>query len=478
MKKSLKVNYIYNLMYQLLIMFLPLIVTPYISRVLGAENIGIYSFTFSILSYFVLFGCLGVNLYGQREIAAVQDNEKKRSKIFIELVLLKFIALLISFILFAIINFGNDVYGIYYKILTIELFSNVFDITWFYQGLEDFKKITIRNTIVKLSLTLLIFILVKSEGDLIKYFLINGISNFIGFLVLWLNLKKWVCKVSIKEIKIFSHLKSTIMLFIPQIAIQIYTVLDKTMLGIMLDDMAEVGYYEQSQKIVRMCLMLVTALGTVMIPRISNLYANKKYDELNEKIEKVFQIVSMIVFPLCFGLIAITKNFVPWFYGEEFLPIISLLSIFSFLLIGIGFNNITGMQYLIPTKKQNTFTVSVVIGAIVNLILNFIFIPIFKSNGAALSTVIAEFIIFFVQILYLRKIFNFKKIFISNFKYGIYSVLMFVVTYLVGINMDASIMTTIIQIIVGGLVYLIILIIMKDKFVFEMLNKVKKILRR
>lgn len=478
MKKSLKANYLYNLCYQILIMVLPLIVTPYLSRVLQAKNIGIYSFTLSIVSYFVLFGCMGINLYGQRLIASVQDNEKKRSKIFYELFLLKFIMIIISFIFFAFIYFNDANYSIYYKILTIELFSNAFDITWYYQGLEDFGKITIRNIIVRLSATLLTFLFVRNESDLINYFFIYTVSNFVGYAVLWLNLKKFVCKVKIKSLDLIKHLKPTLSFFIPQIAIQIYTVLDKTMIGVILDDMSQVGYYEQSQKIVKMCLMIITALGTVMVPRIANLHANKKIKELNDKIFKVFQIVSFIAFPLCFGIIGVAKNFVPWFFGNGYLPIVDLLIIFSFLLIAIGFNNITGIQYLITTGKQKIFTVSVVIGAVSNFLLNLVFIPNFKASGAAIASVLAEFAILIFQIIYLWKVFDFKKIFFSNIKYLFYSLIMMIIVYFMGTYLEPNFMSIVFQVCIGAIVYLFILIITKDLLLKEILGFAKKIFKR
>lgn len=478
MNKSLKNNYIYNLLYQVLIMVLPLIITPYLSRVLGAEKIGIYSFTLSILSYFVLFGCMGINLYGQRQIAAVQDDKEKRTKIFLELFILKFIMIFLSFVVYAIFNFNNPLYGIYYKILTIELFANAFDITWFYQGVEEFKKITIRNTIVRLVSILLIFLLVKTQEDLIIYFLIYTISNFWGYIILWFNLKNFIVKINIKSINIIKQIGPAISFFIPQIAIQIYTVLDKTMIGVILKDMAEVGYYEQSQKIVKMILMLITSLGTVMVPRIANLYANHKDEELEDKMNKVFAIVSFSAFPVCFGIIGIATNFVPWFFGEGFLPIINLLYVFSFLIIAIGFNNITGIQYLISTNKQKIFTISVFIGAISNAILNSILIPILKGVGAAISTVIAEFIILIVQIVYLRKTFNFKKIYLTNLKYLIYSLIMFIPTYILGTFLTASAISTAIQIMVGGIIYIIILFITRDSILLEIIDFVKRCLER
>lgn len=477
MKKSLKINYIYNLLYQVLITVLPLIVTPYLSRVLGAEKIGIYSYTMSIVSYFILFGCMGINLYGQRLIATFQDKKEERSKAFYELFLLKLITIIISLIFYGVFYYNGE-YNIYYQILTIELLSNVLDITWYYQGIEDFKKITIRNTIVKLISTSAIFIFVKNENDLINYFLIYTISNFLGFSLLWRKIRSQLTKIKINIKDIIKHIKPALSFFIPQIAIQIYTVVDKTMLGSILNDMSEVGYYEQSQKIVKTCLMIITALGTVMVPRIANLYANKKTEELNEKIFKVFQIVSFITFPLCFGMIGVSQNFVPWFYGAGYEPIINLLIIFSFLLIGIGFNNITGIQYLITTGKQKVFTITVVIGAIVNFILNLILIPRFKADGAAIASVIAEFIILITQVIYLWKIFNFKKIFISNIKYLIYSLIMLLVVVLIGNNLEHTFISLVIQIFAGIITYAIILLITKEPLLKEMLEIIKKKVKR
>ena len=273
MKQSLKQNYVYNLIYQICILLPPLITTPYLSRVLGAEGIGIYSFTTSILSYFVLFGSLGISLYGQREIAANQNNIEKRSKIFKELFLLKAIFILFSFLVFFIIYFNDERYGIYYKILSIELLTHIMDITWFYQGLENFKKITIQNLVIKILSTISIFLFVKSEDMLLVYFLIMFLSTTASYFLLWLGLKKWVIEVPFKSLEIKKHIKNTFFLFLPQIAIQVYTVLDKTMIGWILNDMKEVGYYEQSQKLIKICLMIITSLGTVMVPRISNLHA-------------------------------------------------------------------------------------------------------------------------------------------------------------------------------------------------------------
>ena len=273
MSKSIKKNYLYNLIYQSLILIVPLITTPYLSRVLGAEAIGIYSYTISITTYFVLFGSLGIALYGQREIAYVQDDKEKRSTVFIEILLMRFITLGISMLIFYLSFVKQGQYSTYYKILILEIISNSIDISWFFQGIEEFKKTVVRNAIVKIISVICIFIFVKNTNDLLKYFIIYVLSTFLGNLSLWMYLPKYIEKVNLKNIKIFKHLKPAIALFIPQIAVQIYTVLDKTMIGAIVDDKAEVGFYEQSQKIVKLLLAIATSLGTVMSPRMASTFA-------------------------------------------------------------------------------------------------------------------------------------------------------------------------------------------------------------
>ena len=274
-KKSITKNYIYNLSYQILIIFLPLITTPYVSRVLGAENVGIYGYTLSIVTYFVLFGALGISMYAQREIAYVQSDIKERSKIFFEIIIFRFITMFVSIFLYYIFFVNGNNYQNYYFILIMELVSTCFDISWFFQGLEEFKKTVIRNIIVKLISFICILVFVKTKNDLSIYILIYVLSNFIGNMSLWMYLPKYIEKIKINELNIFKHLKPTLWLFIPQIAMQIYTVLDKTMIGTIIEDKSEVGYYEQAQKIVKLCLTLVTSLGIVMVPRIANTFASR-----------------------------------------------------------------------------------------------------------------------------------------------------------------------------------------------------------
>lgn len=475
-KKKITANYIYNLIYQILTIILPIITTPYLSRVLGSEGIGIYGYTISIVTYFTLIGALGISKYGQREIAYVQNDITKRSKIFWELNIIKMCTIVISTITFFMLFCIKGEYVDYYRILLLELLAVFFDITWFYQGIEEFKKIVIRNTIVKIISIILIFILIKDANDLIKYVYIYVLSNFLGNGILWLNIKKYVVKIKINFIDVKKHIRPMVSLFIPQIATSVYTVLDKTMLGILESNISEVGYYEQSQKIIKIALTFVTTMSIVMLPRISNTYANGDKEKVKRYMKKSFQFNWFLSIPIILGIMAISKQFVPWFYGEGYTKIIKLLICTSPIILPIAFSTTIGSQYLVSIKKQNIQTVAVIIGAIANVVFNLILIPKLKSEGAVIATVIAEFLITLIEVLYVIKNgeIKIKDMFDQAYKYIIAGIIMFVSVYIISLKMPVGIVYTMSQIIVGIIVYTLVLIALKDEFLDNVLINFRK----
>lgn len=473
MKKSITKNYVYNLIYQILVIILPIITAPYLARTLGPEGTGTYSYTISIVTYFILFGSLGVALYGQREIAFVQDDKRKKTKIFTNIFIIRCITMSISMMLFYMIFARGGEYSTYYKILLLEMIANILDISWFYQGIEEFKKTATRNIIVKLLSVTCIFLFIKSPSDIAKYLGIYVGTTLFGNIVLWIDLKKYIDKITLKNLELTKHLKSTIVLFIPQIAIQIYTVLDKTMIGAILNDMTEVGYYEQSQKIVKILLTIITSLGTVMMPRIAKLYAEGKKEKIKEYMYQTFRFVFLLGFPIVFGIISVSEKFVPLFFGQGYEPVVKLINITSLIILFIGFSNVTGSQYLLATKRQKKFTISVVCGAIVNAFLNYILIIEYKAVGASIATVIAEFTVSCVQLYFVRKDLSIFRILRSCIKYLVSAMIMFIVSTILGKIIVSKIIAISVQVFVGGLCYVICLLLLKDKFVFEMLDKLK-----
>lgn len=473
MKKSVIKNYLYNLTYQILVLILPIITAPYISRVLGAENIGIYSYTLSISAYFILFGSLGIALYGKREIAYNQKDKEKYSKLFWEITLFRTITMTISFIVYYVVFVKGTQYQIYYKILMLEIIGNCLDISWFFQGLEEFKKTVTRNTIVKLISVICIFIFIKTQSDLQKYFWIYIASILIGNASLWLYLPKYLKRINIKEINLVKHIKPTISLFIPQIAIEVYTLLDRTMIGNIIIDKSEVGFYDQSQRIVKVVLAVITSLGTVMLPRIAHNFVKGKKEVVTSYMVKSFNLVFLLAFPMIFGIVAVSKTFVPIFFGRGYDKVAILMSVISPILLLIGLSNVTGTQYLLPTKRQREFTISVICGAVVNFILNSFLIWTFGAIGASVATVIAEFTVTSVQLYFVRNDFELKEVFKLAKNYLLSSLIMFFVCFVIREFIESNMLSTLLQVSLGGVTYFVCLLVLKDKFIFEVIERVK-----
>lgn len=469
-------NYIYNLIYQILVIILPIITIPYLSRVLGAEGIGIYGYTVSIITYFTLLGALGLANYGQREIAYVQDDRKKRSKVFWELILFRSITVITTIIVFITFFCIESDYEIYYRILALELFATILDISWFFQGMEYFKKILIRNLLIKFISIILIFTIIKAQTDLWKYFCIYAGSTFLGNASLWFKLNKYVDFVKVKLKDILKHIKPTISLFIPQIATSVYTVLDKTMLGNICPNIAEVGYYEQSQKIIKIALTLIVTITTVMMPRIAMNFSKGNKEQIKKYMQKTFNFVWFLAVPIMFGIIAISNGFVPWFFGDEYEKVSILLIMSAPVILIISFSSVIGSQFLISTNKQNVHTKAVILGAIINVILNFILLKYYQSVGAVISTIAAELFISVFEIIYVvkNKFINLKDIFYHSLRYILVGLIMFLCLLVINRFMEISIMSTLIQVLLGGIVYLGILIVIKDEFILEGINKFMK----
>lgn len=351
-----------------------------------------------------------------------------------------------------------------YLILGINILNVAFDVTWFFQGMEEFKKIVIRNIIIKIIDVAFIFLFVKNKSDLPIY--VFGIVFFlcIGNISLWGYLTRYIEKPVFCELKPFRNIKIIWSLFIPTIAIQIYTVLDKTMIGLLVEGSFENGYYEQAMKISRMALTLVTALGSVMIPRIGYHFGKGDKEKIEFYMYRGYSFVWFLGIPLCFGLIGISNNFVPWFFGPGYEKVASLLKISSFLIIAIGINNVTGMQYLIPTKRQNVFTFTVLIGAVTNFILNLFLIRYYKSYGAVIGSVIAETVIALVQLYIVKDELNFINILCLGRKNAIAGISMGIYLFVLRVYIPSRPLWTIILIVTGAILYILLLVVLKDSF--------------
>lgn len=469
---NVRSNYIYNLLYEVLILLVPLVTTPYISRVLGADGIGIYSYTLSIVTYFALVGKLGMSTYGQLQVARHRDEKEKISYLFWEIVILRFLTMSISALVYLLLIVYSKEYSIYYTLLLIYLLSCALDFAWFLQGLEEFKKIVFRNTIVKLLTVILIFTCIRHKSDLYKYFIIIQGSSLIGNIVILPQIKKYTVKINWREIKIFRHLKACLIYFIPTIATTIYLSIDKSMIGWVLKSNFENGYYEQANKIEQVIVTVVTSLSVIMLPRMAYLFKNKEIGKMKELLDNSIKFVLFISIPMAFGLTAIAPTLVPWFLGVGYNKCITILSILSCLIVVVGLNNVVGKQILMACGKQKEYNYSVIIGAIVNVIINCILIPIFGSSGAAIASVCAETVILIMFINFGREFVSIFKIFKYSIKYFISSCIMFIsITSLNNnIEFNTSIGSIFMKVIIGFIVYMIGLLVLRDKFIFDQIK--------
>ncbi len=476
---SIVKNFLYNVSYQLLTLLLPLITVPYVSKILGASGIGDYAFTYANTQYFVLFGMIGITLYGNREIAYVRDNPKKLKETFFSIYMLQLMTTTISLLLFSLffIYLNHQEYRVLYAVQGITILAALFDISWLFMGLEQFKKTVVRNTLVKLVSLISIFILVKQPTDIIIYAAILSLSNLIGNLTFWGYIPKIFTLKDIKVSKISVHLKASLALFIPQIAIQIYVLLDRTLLGV-LSNTVEVGYYENSQKIVKIILTLATAIGTVMMPKIANTVASGDLDKVKYYIKNSFFFVSALAFPLMFGLMGIARQLSPWFFTDQFEGIDTLLIISSSIILAISWSNVIGTQLLIPLNKVKEFTVSVTTGAIINLILNLMILKYLGAVGACISTIIAEFAVTGVQLYFVRGFINIKKLISSSLIFLPPSIFMYLLVSYIGGIMEATIVTNLVQVVFGVIGYLV-MVEVSYRLIYKMsfIKYIKKIIK-
>lgn len=473
MKSKVAKNYLFNLSYQALLALVPLITQPYVSRVLGPEYLGQYSYTQSIVTYFTLLGALGVNVYGQREIAFVQEDKDKRSKIFFELVFLKTFSVGISVILYMFIFANVKEYSVLFLIQCLDLIATALDITWFFQGLEEFKKIAVRNSVVKAAGVIFVFIFVKSPKDLPIYVFIYSLTLLLGNALLWLYLPYYINKESCHSLNIKKYLKPTLWLFIPQVATSIYTVLDKTMIGIIINDTTGIGIYDYVQKIINLLLTVITSMGTVMLPRVSNYFANGNRRELEKSIDNSILFVFLLSFPMIAGVFVVADLFSLVFWGPSFQGAGKIMRIMCIILLLVGLSNVTGTQYMVPTGKEKQFSLSIITGSITNFLLNMIFIRWLGVYGACIASVIAELVILSVQVFIVRKELPIIHMIKNSKKYIIASLIMAIIIKNIRLPFK-DIITLVLQIFIGMVLYIIMLVVLKETLVSKAIIIIKE----
>jgi polysaccharide repeat-containing transporter len=472
---SLKFNIILSSIHQLLTLFLPLVTAPYVSRVLGAEGTGIFSYTSSIQAYFTLFAALGTGVYGVREIARKRNNKKQYSTLFWEIELLTVLTSSVAIILWLLWAIFSKEFQLIYLILTLNLFAVLFDISWFYTGLEQFVYTIGLNALFKIFGTIAIFTFIKEPSDLNTYIFIIASTSLLSSISLWIYLPKILVKVSLNTLSLKGHLKQTLIYFVPTIATSIYTVLDKTMIGVITQNANENGYYEQATKIINILKSITfTALNSVLGARIAYLFSEKKYDEIKSRIALSLDFIFFIGMAFFFGLLSVSETFVPIFFGQGYDQVIYLLYVFSPIVVIIGVSNCLGSQYYTPAGLRSQSAKYIIIGSVFNLLLNLVFIPVFRSKGAVISSVLAESLITFLYVKNSNGYVDFKQLasyfnprFIAGFI--MYLIILFIKQYL-----PNDLLGLLIQVLIGGMTYFMITYLQKDNILQILKAKISK----
>ena len=445
-------NYLYNLSYQIVITVLPIITTPYLTRVLGADNLGIARYVESIATLFTIIGLLGMLWYADRAIAYNRHNKQEISRCFWEIFILRIVLLVVTLIVYAIFFNGIE-YQKYFKIYAFYIVGTFLDVSWLFTGLEEMKPVVVRNYIVRIIFTILLFVCIHSKQDLNAYIWIMSLMTFASGALILPWIRNYVSLVPLKQIHFMRHLLPALALFLPQAASQLYVQCDTVMIKAMLPDVAYVSYYTENEKIAKLPIILATALSTVLMPRIAYEFSKGKNNEVKSYIEKALFSTILVLLPCCTGLIAVARNFVPFFLGKEFADTFRILMILCPAMVFIGISNVTGIQYLVAVNKNRELTISYVVALIANLCINYMLIPRFGVYGAAVGTLVAEGLSMSVQYYYMHKYIGKTLDVILVFKLFILSVLMGGIVYCINYLNMGYLAKMFVQVIVGVLIY-------------------------
>ena len=469
---SIKVNYIFNLVNSGTQILFPLITFPYASRIIGQVN-----FFNSIIFYITLFTCLGIPMYAIREIAKVRNDIKKTSVTTIEILSLHAILSILGYVAVAIICMTVTEVQVnipLFLILSASIFFTAIGCEWFYQGIEDFKYVTIRGLVVKIVSIILLFLLVKNQEDILWYGVYNVLGVLGGNLFNYIRLRKFIDKecISIHDLHPIRHLKPALRIFVLNVITSIYLQLNTLLLGC-LKDVTAVGYFTAATKLMQVTRSVPSSLGTVIMPHVSYLIAENKMDEFKTVSQKSYDFILAISIPLTIGLIFTSKSAILMLSGESFLPAVTSSQIVAFNIISIGISNVLGLQILYPMGKINLVTTCTFLGAIINVILNVVLIPLYGHNGSAMAFMATEAVVTSSMYIIGRKYFPHKLFKRQHLNYLFGGFLMIICLYGVNLIQLNYITSFIVMVIIGVVVYSMTLIIMKDPITILILNALK-----
>lgn len=414
-KKSLAENFVYSVVYQLLVTVLPILTTPFTARVLGVDANGIHAYTESIVTYFIVLGFFGTALHGTRKVAYVSNNHDELVHTTWDIIWLRLILMCITLAVYIPLLCVHNQYDYIYRIQVINIIANGIDLSWFFQGIEDFKRVTMRNMLVKLLYVICLFVFIRSPADLPIYvFLIVG-SSLLGNIAMWFFLKDYLgphsfCRPS--SIKL--HLLGSIALFVPQVTSYIYSLLDRSMLEWMTHVVRYVSIYDQGQRLIRAIIAIMQSVGYVMMAHLASLKASDEQEQIKKYIHQSLCLTLFFAFPMMFGLIGVAQDFIPLFLGHAYNGVVPVVRLLSPLIVITSVNSVLGVQLLISVGRERQYTVATTTGAIVSAVFNLLLLPKMNIIGACISSLLAEIGVFLICIISSRDYLSLRKILKDN----------------------------------------------------------------
>lgn len=472
--KSLGKNAFYNVIYKSLNVVFPLITMAYVSRILLPIGVGKVASAQNIIAYFLLIASLGLPTYGVKVIASYSDDKRKASKAFSELFVINAISTILCSFVYLMMVFSVDFFQSKIAIsmvVGIQLFANIINIDWLYQGFEEYRYITIRSTVVKVISLIAVFVFVKQQSDYIIYAFITTLSLVSNFILNIFKLKSFV-KLGFKKLDLRQHIRPVFALLASALAIEIYVLGGTTMLTFLKGD-EDVAYYTYSCKAISVVRTFIVAICAVFLPRLNYYYSHKQYDRFNELASKGIKIIINLCVPAAIALCILSDDCVRILFGENYLEVTPSMQLLCVSLVTIALSNFTGYQILVSIGKEKIVLYSTIIGAFINLCINIMSIPVMGYFGAAIAAVITEAVIAAYQFFYVKKYITIN-ISYSDINCMITpSIIMGIVVTCICYLIEDVLIEVGIGIFVGIIVYSVVAYIMKNEFFLMVLEKTK-----
>ena len=491
MNKSISKNIFFKLLLNIFNLIIPILIGPYALRVLGPENMGTVNFSQTIYGYFYIFAGFGVYQYGLREVSRVRDNKEKLSSVFTNLFIFTLITNIITVAIY-VIFIHNSYYGsqtyVACMIMTFNLVANVFYIEWLNEALENFGFITIKTIVVRIIYVILLLTTVRTSDNLKEYMIVLVLYTLLNNLLSFIYIKRRI-KFNFSNIKLKRHIKPMFLVVILSNANVLYTQLDRLMLGQFVSTVS-VAYYATAQNISTMINTLLLTVITVTIPRLSNYVANDSDEEYLTLLDKISKLYFLFLFPASIGMFLLSKEIILLYGGSEYMASVPIMMVFSLYIISLGYDTILSNQVMYTRRKEKQQVKIIFIGGLINLLLNILLVVFGKYDGttAVATTLFANICVIVMENIYVRKVLKVKfNIFsMDKLKYMFVSLLFIPVTFIIrqfiGNIFESqelnAIVISLITVAVNGLIYFLVLFIIKDENLMEvknkMLNKIKR----